>query len=492
MPYPYIDMDTTSPVNRTLVESGKKSHDIRLATISGSKKTWVVKEMEDELETAQRECLAQEFFRLIIRHQPETKLGFDKKTKQYVVLSEEVEGYRAFPSGESQKFSDGTYTGLGHAMACALFLQEVDLKNGNIGLDKHQRVIKIDGDWCFSQLKPTHSEKGYALTPEGLHNLPRPVGFYTFNWLDLTRQGFSSVNSQIIPNDLQMNPRFRDEVNQALARIIFMPTEVMERLAEKIVDKSEREQYVVLLKERQFELKLAASENPSFVAYADSLACEQDLLEYHHMHLSRFQVAGKPLNDDVSPLDWDVELLLNKNAFMTELDVNRVKSNCCSLVRQLDQLFDMDDELMNDYVGSALTQCRDDEGDLPEITQLQVDLQQVVTAQLSAEVVAIKQLIKQYRSQGGPDEANYRTKANELEDALFSMDLKKRGQAITEPGGMNPVQQLLKLYPPENHAKSGFFKSNTVTTSRETLLDELQRTFQKPGVAASHQAGLTK
>ena len=155
--------------------SVKFSHDVSICTFES--KIWFCKKMDD-LKTVQFEVLAQEFFRLMIPHQPETRVAQAREANIYYILSEEVSGYHLLPEGEPDSFNNGNYTGLGQVCVGSMFLQEIDLKNGNLGLDDKKRVIKIDGDYCFSQLDNEFSNEKYDITPKSIESLPYPQDFY--------------------------------------------------------------------------------------------------------------------------------------------------------------------------------------------------------------------------------------------------------------------------------------------------------------------------
>ena len=198
--------------------SAQKTHTVSRGGLEGSTKQWINKEMREPA-VARREFLAQEFFRVIIPHQPETRLLMNGATGTHHILSEEVKGYQDLPLNQAEKFENGTFTGLGQVLVVSLFLQEIDLKNGNLGLDHQNQVIKIGGDWCFAQFRESEI-KQYGITADTIKSLPYPKGFHTFNWLDYTFAGAKYASSDIVSPGLVNNPQFRAEVNQAMLKFV--------------------------------------------------------------------------------------------------------------------------------------------------------------------------------------------------------------------------------------------------------------------------------
>lgn len=220
------------------------SHPVTKMKIAGSDSVWYSKKITflgpenkwHEEQDSRVECLAQEFFRLIIPHQPEVRLLTDTSTKPpaFYILSEEVKGFHDLPHGESAHFADGRYTGLGQATTLAMFLEEVDLKNGNIGLDEHGRVIKIDGDWCFAGLRLGSQrvpQIEYKLTEKAIASLPFSEDFYAFNWMDQIMGDvlIASPKNPIVERGLAKTKSFIDERNQAVLKLCLLPDEYIDR-----------------------------------------------------------------------------------------------------------------------------------------------------------------------------------------------------------------------------------------------------------------------
>lgn len=267
---PKLNIHNFTPSQNGKIGTGVRfSHDVRRGVLLNNPKTWICKQI-NKPKIAELEVLAQEFFRVIIPDQPETRLAVDPTTNQHYVLSEEVQGYRNLPRNEAKKFNDGTYTGLGQVMLISMFIQEIDLKNGNLGLDANKKVKKIDGDWSFAGAagRP-FNDKEFELTPDGIANLPYPTGYYAFNWLDLINENEKKPNSSIVNQELCNSPQFRAEVNEAMFKICLLPDSFIELFVTSQISgiSGERQTYIELIKARRDELKQSALQNNSFVEY---------------------------------------------------------------------------------------------------------------------------------------------------------------------------------------------------------------------------------
>jgi hypothetical protein len=247
------------------------THTVTKGFLAGSTKIWFCKEMEDPT-TAKLEHLAQEFFRLIIPHQPETRIACNYQTGTFYILSEEVQGYHKLPKEQAQKFTDGSFTGLGQAMIVALLLEDIDFKNGNVSLDCFNRIIKIDGDWCFAE----RMYKGdYNLTPDLIENLPYPKNYKTHHWLDITKAGVQNHVSSIVNPQLSTSLQFRAEVNQAMLKICLIPDSFIESFVDSYTDTG-GQRFVDFIKSRRDQLTQSALENNSFKSYLNSAAAHWD------------------------------------------------------------------------------------------------------------------------------------------------------------------------------------------------------------------------
>ena len=292
MPVPLIDIRFLKPVVGG--GTGVFSHKVTKGTLPGPDKAKIFfsKEMESAT-VAQLEILAQEFFRLLIPSQPETRIAQDPLLKTYYILSEEVPGYRNLPTGDQKAFVSGTYPGLGQIMLTAVFVQEIDLKNGNIGLNKHNQVVKIDGDWCFAAIRDSsYATKVKTITPELLSSLPFPIGYYAFNWLDIKKENVSYISSSIVDAQLANAPHFRNEINEAMLKILLLPDRYLRHFVDAYIPVGvSADRFINYLVHRREELKRVAVFNESFQAYLVSSAAKQ-VTQQHLNHMKNFVANG--------------------------------------------------------------------------------------------------------------------------------------------------------------------------------------------------------
>lgn len=267
------------------------SHVVSRGVLLGSQKLWVKKEMRSP-NIAKIEILAQEFFRLIIPHQPETRLMHNPTTGVHYILSEEVFGYHKLPK-TPQNFENGTFKGLGQVIVISMFLQETDLKNGNLGINAKGTVIKIDGDWCFSEGRHNQNQYQYELTPEAIDALPYPRDFDAYNWLDIIQQGIKQPKSNLVSADLTNSPQFRHEVNQALLKICLLPDCVIEYFVDAYMPAG-GQRFINLIKKRREKLMASAIQNTSFQAYLKSAQTEENTQKLIDQIIS-FTANGKKL-----------------------------------------------------------------------------------------------------------------------------------------------------------------------------------------------------
>ena len=292
MPLDDISKKFYPSANPKVTSEAKSSHPVERGTLAGSEKTWIKKTMGSSY-VAKIECMSQEFFRLLIPHQPETRLLLNPQTNTHYILSEEVPGYRALPESQASFFYNGTYTGLGQIVVGSMFLQEIDLKNGNIGLDNQNRVTKIDGDWCFAAHRYSQGCK-FAITPESISSLPYINGFYAFNWLDLITQGVFNEKSVLVDSSLIMSPIFKNEVNQALLKICLLPDHYIKCFVKQFMPDSRQPFFIELIKKRRDELQASALLTPSFQAYLKTPLATTDAIHLIEQ-MNHFMVNGQTL-----------------------------------------------------------------------------------------------------------------------------------------------------------------------------------------------------
>jgi hypothetical protein len=306
---------------------GVTAHPIDQGSFPGSSKIWFRKQMENE-KIARLEVLAQEFFRLLIPGQPETRLAWNEDNNIFYVLSESIPRVRSLPKNQAQKFTRGDYKGLGLIVVIAIFLQEIDLRNSNLCL-KDNKIVKIDGDWCFAALRDPASwaAKPREITPELIDALPYPIGISTYHWIGLVRKGLAQIDSEYInPDELSNTPYFRAEINQAILKILLTPKEYLQPFIEMFVPE-EVELFLNFMLERQQQLKKSALQNESFQEY---LQTKQALVDAKQLlqQIKEFVVhCEKPEQDgEFENLNKQVQQLLNELCIQVRSSIDKPES----------------------------------------------------------------------------------------------------------------------------------------------------------------------
>lgn len=433
----------------------KGSHPVRRGTLSGSPKTWISKQMPNS-ELTQRELLAQEFFRLIIPHQPETRMMRDHRKASsnyeydvYHILSEEVEGYHDLPVNEQNSFNDGTIKGLGQPLVTALYLQEVDLKNGNIGLDNQNRVIKIDGDYCFAQFDahPDFKKPGlFKLSPEAINALPYPVNFVGFAWLDYVEKEIHYGYSNILNDDVMKTPQFRSEVNEGLLKICIMSDQCIDAFTNFYVLPPENKQYSDLLKARRDELKQSALQNESFRSYLQTSQANLDGIDLLNQVVS-MQSGGIPvidpaLHDEITTEIGQLQSELRSKAVQLELHLQDLRTEGSQLLQSLTNLSNPQDSVLNQFISDNSAIFKKNQNDPVELQNMISNLKKASLAMDSDEFKSVTSTVTSFRAENG---YGMEEKANNIELALFKTPVYDRGTVISN-SNTNDVQIALATH----------------------------------------------
>ena len=255
------------------------SHEITTGYFEDEADVWYCKEALDETR-ARHEILGQEFYRLLLPYHPEMRLAKDFETGQWFTLSKAVIGFQPIPIQKKLRLTSGVYTGLGQILVLAIFLHEIDLNMGNLGLNQHNKFIKIDGDWSFSSLVRPDLLVGKSsdITPELFDSLPYLTNYEAHNWLDILNKG-EPTSSDVFSDDLIDAPHFRLEINAAILQIILLPDSYIRRFAEFYLP-GNYESLNSFLLEKKEKLKQSAVENESFIRFLSSPDAE-DVMRFH-------------------------------------------------------------------------------------------------------------------------------------------------------------------------------------------------------------------
>lgn len=428
---PIIDVTKFKALGQEITDSGG-SHGLFLGTLEGSTKTWYCKQMRDPA-AAKEEVLAQEFFRLLIPHQPETLLATDKHGTHYI-LSESVEGYHDLPQFEEVKFSNGTFTGLGQALVGSMFLQEVDLKNGNIGLDNQNRVIKIDGDKCFSAFDVDFkAEPPFKLSPKAIASLPCPVDFPTFEWLDYVIKWRKSPFTVIVPEDLSESKQFRSEVNQALLKICLLPDQYIDAYTNFYMP-SEGGRYIDLIKSRRDELTQSALQNESFQDYLQTQEAKDavsSLLE----QVKNLKSGGMFVIPDESEIH---ELLTTEiHQKQSQLYSMVLHQKCDQIIGSLKDKLNPMDALLKKFISDTIDGIEENKNNPVALQKFIENVEKAVIAMDSDEFNEVKKTIALFRAEIG---IFMKEKADKIERALYNTPISERNTLISNPVA-NDVQR---------------------------------------------------
>lgn len=275
---------------------------------------------------ARTEQASLEFFRLIIPTQPQTLIGKDNTDGSYYILTKEVPGLSPLPNYEMHRFNRGNYTGLGAVLLVSIFLYEMDLNEGNIGINMLNQVIKIDGDWCLSKwLEPELLiDTNTHITQDLISSLPFLKDYSVFNWLDIIKKGQNLHASTIVNPQLSDSPIFRAELNQAMLSIILLPRVFILAfvdlyISEKATDLQD------LLFARQQELKATALKNSDFLGYIKEIDLDR-FIEDYLSYLQQFLVHGtRPILDISTQEQCKLELYALKQGLILQLS-NKLSS----------------------------------------------------------------------------------------------------------------------------------------------------------------------
>jgi hypothetical protein len=452
MPLKNIRQEFFPLTDKVVGSSAPLSHSVSRGKLRGSEKIWIKKEMKLSA-VAKIEIMAQEFFRLILPHQPETRLLQDPTYGTSFILSEEVPGYRVLPD-EPAHFTSGRYTGLGQALLISVFLQEIDLKNGNICLDKWDRVIKIDGDWCFAQALPGFGGCSYGLTPKTIDSLPYPQDFYAFNWLDLVVQDTKFPSSSIVEPALSNSQLFREEVNQAMLKVCLLPDLFIERYVDAIMPAG-AQHFIDFIKTRKETLLASAMQNTSFKEYLKTPKAKEDIVGLID-HMNSFVINGdigvvriaqhEIIADTVmKQLQELVSIVVNEEKSLglkEEGDASPLSINKTLLAEIYDNRVNDTDRLVINYVERMREQL-DTNLSLDELLTYQKQFEDVLKSVRSVEVQAVKMTVRDLRDSARWWTVGKNEKASRIENAIVNTPLEERTHIITAKGSANKVQEAL-------------------------------------------------
>ena len=242
---------------------------------------WFVKFVGDKRIEALAEVLTQEIMRLILPQQPKTRRMINITREQkidYYILSKEIPEFdgKFFSSSSNNEFVlDGSVSGLAATQVLALWLNEVDFKAGNVGINQHGQVIKIDGGLSFITLNPNFKylhDKDYRITSNDLEALPNLTHYPACNWLHHIQWNPAKYIEKKEPTALDkrinQNVAFKNEVYQTILRIISLPDELIRFFTHNyIANTADVTRFSNFMIERKQQLEDAANKISGFKKY---------------------------------------------------------------------------------------------------------------------------------------------------------------------------------------------------------------------------------
>ncbi|MFC3908652.1 hypothetical protein ACFORL_06125 [Legionella dresdenensis] len=425
--------------------------------IRGQSKVWVRKEVVTP-QKARKERLAQEFFRLIIPHQPETRIAVSPQNIYYI-LSEQINGYKNLPETIEDDFLHGRITGLGQALLVAMFAEEADLKNGNIGIDEQGRVIKIDGDWCFSSLTQTFSNRNFTLTPVRIAKLPDPSHYPVNHWLDFVVKQ-EREESEHFSSRLSKSTLFRAEINEAMLKICLIPDGYLACFVDAYMPDDRR--FFNLLRNHRNQLINCALADSSFQNYLKSIDAE---LTVHAFlaEMKSFKAGDKQILASKFEQQFEQEFkgMLNPFQHLKQrcgyMGCKEV-SDCLTLLRAIrKQAVGNADKLISDFYQQHYQLVIKNANDRGKIAEIHTLLTRVYASVSSSEVLAVRKTAKAMHGSANFFSVGKKRKANNIEKALQNTSLLERGNIIST-NRLNKVQEALASH--RHWGRSTLYKSN--------------------------------
>ncbi len=253
---------------------------------------WFVKLVGEKRIEALAEVLTQEIMRLILPQQPKTRRFINEEQKTYYfILSKEIPEFNDkffLEPNNNQFILNGSITGLAATQILALWLNEIDFKAGNVGVNQQGQVIKIDGGLSFitlnSGFKYLH-DKDYRITSDDLEALPNLIHYQASNWLHHIRWNKKNYAEKKEPTELDkqinQNIAFKNEVYQTILRIISLPDALIHFFTQNYIkNHSDVNKFSNFMIQRKQQLEEAASKISGFKKYRRSNLGQNELFKF--------------------------------------------------------------------------------------------------------------------------------------------------------------------------------------------------------------------
>lgn len=280
--------------------NGLFSHGVYLAEkwkMGKEKSQWYAKYLGERRDETLAEILTQELMRLILPEQPKTRRIIDVANRkiEYYVLSKEIPEFddTFFLKEENNKFIlNNNIIGLAATQVIALWLNEVDFKPGNVGIDPHKKtVVKIDGGMSLVTLNNGYNRlhnRNFNITSVDLEALPNLVHYQACNWLHHIRWHKKDEKEYAVikePTELDkrinQNPFFKKELYRTILQIISLPDQLIQFFTQcYIANLNDVVRFSNFIIERKKQLELAAEQMFEFKKYRESKQSQQEISDF--------------------------------------------------------------------------------------------------------------------------------------------------------------------------------------------------------------------
>ncbi|MDR3477412.1 MAG: hypothetical protein P4M14_05205 [Gammaproteobacteria bacterium] len=182
---------------------------------------------------ARVEVMGQRYVRMGDLNQPCSRYVFDEVENRHMVSSVEVPGFRAFaeiPKNEiRQNILSGKFKGAGRKFFWRWALDDYDFNLSNVGVDKDNNVIILDGGWYLGTRYANYPNK---ITQKDFQEFPWLTDFKPDFFLDhirkfkdkATKKKFRVIGEgEIICPEMTTNKQFRHDFFEGVLQFIIMP-----------------------------------------------------------------------------------------------------------------------------------------------------------------------------------------------------------------------------------------------------------------------------
>lgn len=250
---------------------------------------WVIAKLDET--QARRAVIAQEWLRIILGGRQPKAEYLEAAPGSYAVKIDNVPGFVHFKphavSEVKEKILEGELKGLGQLLVACLFLNEVNLTLGSLGVSANQ-VVKIGTECVWKGDTPCKD----SIEAIDLIVLPLLANHFVKNWLDRVIDGHMPTWPILACKELKDNPQFMAEVNEGILRCLLLQDDFIKAIVRECTNSPYETQRISLeLMLRKRDLRKAAFNKVSFIEYLTSSAAE------HTVMVHKQQVVMSELED---------------------------------------------------------------------------------------------------------------------------------------------------------------------------------------------------